>query len=93
MDQRLADFGKVKSASIRAVKAALDRAGIDMPEPTRRVRLQRGPAAGEAARTPVVGPEAAPLEEHAADVGPEDQLGGQIREDQRKSEEPNLLPP
>lgn len=93
MDQRLADFGKVKSEAIRAVKTALDRAGVDMPEPIRRVRLQREPPEGEEERGPAIGPEAIPQEEPPADVGPEDQLVGQIREDQRQSEEPNLLPP
>jgi small-conductance mechanosensitive channel len=93
MDQRLADFGKVKSESIRAVKTALDRAGIDMPEPIRRVRLQREPTPGEKERAPAVAPAGALQQQTAADVEPEDQLGGQILEDQRKSDEPNLLPP
>jgi small-conductance mechanosensitive channel len=92
MDQRETDLAKVKSEAIRAVKAALDGAGIDLPEPIRRVRLQRGPGAGGDHRRPPTAPAAAAGEDAGAvDVGLEDPLGGQMREDQAKSDEPNLL--
>lgn len=40
VDQTQADFLKVRSAAVRLVKVAMDRAGIAMPEPTYQVRLQ-----------------------------------------------------
>jgi small conductance mechanosensitive channel len=54
VDQRAADFLKVKSEAIRRVKEALDAAGISMPEPTYLVRLRRE---GGAAETPVSAPQ------------------------------------
>lgn len=38
VDQRASDFGKVRSAAIRAVKTAFDEEGISMPEPIQNVR-------------------------------------------------------
>lgn len=89
MDQRSADFGKVKSEAVRVVKSALDQAGIDMPEPIRRIRWQREAAPGPQA---VPRPAAPAGDAEKPDVGLEDQLGGQIQEDQKKADEPNLLP-
>ena len=45
VDQTQADFLKVRSAAVRQVKVAMDRAGIAMPEPTYQVRLQHVPHA------------------------------------------------
>ncbi|HSO19307.1 MAG TPA: mechanosensitive ion channel family protein [Desulfosarcina sp.] len=94
VDQRAADFGKVQSEAIRVVKTALDRAGVDMPEPIRRVRLQRDIAKGtERPRPPHDAPVFREGDEGGLDVAPEDQLRGQMRADQDKSDEPNLLAP
>lgn len=41
MDQREADFAKVRSEAIRMVKARLDEAGVDMPVPAYQVQLMR----------------------------------------------------
>lgn len=58
VDQRTADFLKVRSEAIRRVKEALDAAGISLPEPTYRVRLRRTEAEAELrpAPAPSVGP-------------------------------------
>ncbi|HVS14537.1 MAG TPA: mechanosensitive ion channel domain-containing protein [Thermoanaerobaculia bacterium] len=40
VDQRQHDFAQVQSAAIRRVKLTLDDAGIDMPEPIYRVKLE-----------------------------------------------------
>jgi hypothetical protein len=62
VDQHTADFLKVRSEATRRVKEALDAAGISMPEPTYRVHLQRGRAAGRAAAAPAVAAPAAPVD-------------------------------
>ncbi|MEZ5332771.1 MAG: mechanosensitive ion channel [Thermoanaerobaculia bacterium] len=41
VDQREANFIRVRSSAVRRVKDALDEAEIDMPEPTYRVRVER----------------------------------------------------
>ena len=43
VDQRSADYYKVRSEAVRLVKAALDEADVLMPEPITNVRLQRVP--------------------------------------------------
>ena len=54
VDQRVADYLKVKGEAIRRTKEAFDAAGISLPEPTYAVRLQRAdapaPPAGTAPR-------------------------------------------
>ena len=54
VDQREADFGKVRSEAIRVVKQAFDERGIDMPEPIHRLRIEQAGAAGrsEGPKTP-----------------------------------------
>ncbi len=85
VDQRQADFGKVRSEAIRLVKAAFDGAGISMPEPTYVVRTEAAPAEA---------PERAPAPaEKAVDVSVDDSLDRQIEEDRQASPEDNLLDP
>lgn len=43
VDQRAHDFLQVRSEAIRRIKAALDAAGLDMPEPIYRVQLRQAP--------------------------------------------------
>jgi small conductance mechanosensitive channel len=55
VDQREHGFAEVQSAAIRRLKVALDDAGVDMPEPIYRLRLESGAAsfaAGEGAPRP-----------------------------------------
>lgn len=44
VDQKNADFSKVKSQAIRLVKESFDSAGVLMPEPITNIRLKRIPA-------------------------------------------------
>ena len=62
VDQRTTDFLAVKSEAIRRVKEALDAAGISLPEPIYRVRLQRE------AKRPAPRPAPEPGERPRADV-------------------------
>lgn len=90
VDQRQADFGRVRSEAIRLVKLRLEAAGVSLPSPEYVVRLAREPLeAAEAAAAP-----AAPAPEPAgaqADVSVDDAVDRQIEEDRRVSGEENLL--
>lgn len=91
VDQRTHDFLLVKSEAIRTVKLALEKAGMDMPEPIYRVQLtERSPAS-----EPV---QAAPVSERLADAPPPDtraqtDLDGAIRSDEKTRGSEDLLNP
>jgi len=87
VDQRTTDFLAVKSEAIRRVKEALDAAGISLPEPSYRVRLQRDAKRPEVATT---APE--PRARARADVGRRDVLERQA-DAERAAEGPDLLDP
>lgn len=93
VDQRQVDFLKVQSEAIRVVKAALDGAGVEMPEPTQKVRFYPLPPeeAQAVSRTPPA--TLAQVEQAAAeaDVSPDTYLDKQIKEDQAQSDEENIL--
>lgn len=105
VDQRAADFGKVRSEAIRLVKTALEVSEVLMPEPIFNVRMQQtadgisvamapGDDTGQGVRQPPKKQSAPPgVAEQArhADVEVDDHLGEQIREDRENSDEPNLL--
>jgi len=86
VDQREADFGRVRSEAIRSVKDDLERAGVSMPSPEYVLRWsgEGAPAPGEAA-TPTGPPE--------VDVSVDRSLDRQIEADRRTSDEENLLEP
>jgi small-conductance mechanosensitive channel len=93
VDQRTADFAKVRGEAIRQVKTTLENAGVEMPEPVQTIRMER--VRPEPAET-----EAAPAsrlktaEDHykaGVDVSPDTQLDDQISEDLAATQEPNLL--
>lgn len=87
VDQRTADFAKVRGEAIRRVKLALDEAGVDMPEPVQTIRLQRVRAASfESHEQSTTGREA-----ESVDVSPDRQLEAQIKEDLADPSESNLL--
>ena len=102
VDQRHADYYKVRSEAVRIVKAALDEADVLMPEPITNVRLQRVPenmsleAASLDDEEKQTSPKPAPhtlsaLEQGTqADVSVDRQLDAQIKEE-LASDEPNLL--
>jgi small-conductance mechanosensitive channel len=93
IDQRKADFAKVRGEAIRQVKLALDEAGVNMPEPIQTIRLEQDRATqSETTATPslrVQGHEG--RETKTVDVSPDTQLDDQIKEDLSATHEPNLL--
>jgi small-conductance mechanosensitive channel len=89
VDQREADFGKVRSEAIRLLKTAFDEAGVSMPEPISTVRLE--PLEPEP-RVLSDQLSARVLEKaHRLDVSPDYELDAQIEEDVRSSDEEDLL--
>ncbi len=60
IDQRVSSFATVRSEAIRRVKSALEDEGMDLPEPTYRLRMEGAAAAGAAAESEPPGPVAAP---------------------------------
>ncbi len=88
VDQRSADWFKVRSEAIRRAKVALDAAGIDMPMPTYRINMAQLGEVGPARRPPA--PEA--LEREAHEVGVDHHLEHQMsNERERAGDEENLL--
>jgi hypothetical protein len=86
LDQRRSKFALVRSEAIRRVKAALEAAGIELPEPTYRVRMepQERPV-----REEPTSPPAAP-----ADLGAPDAIDRQIAEERADARnEEDLLRP
>jgi hypothetical protein len=88
VDQREADFLKVRSEAIRLVKTALDAAGVEMPEPI--YRVYTGAVVERVA--PAAGGEADVAKDAASiDVIPDGKLDAQVMEDLRASDDENLL--
>ena len=65
VDQTKNDFGKSRSASINAVKTALDDEGVSMPEPTYRVQMVEAESGERPAETSSKGP--APVDDTTVD--------------------------
>lgn len=107
VDQRRADFGKVQSEAIQAVKAALEGAGMDLPEPIYRVQLSPSALApvpgavadgalpaesGSAAPAPAGRTPRVPAAPASrADVAPEAHIEAQVEDEAREHAESNLL--
>ena len=83
VDQRRADFLKVRSEAVRLVKHAFDAAGVSMPEPRYDVRLATPGGTAVASSPDQDGPSAAPQAPRgpavALDIAPQDHLDRQIR--------------
>lgn len=107
VDQRRADFTKVRSEAIRRIKEAFDAAGLDMPEPIYRLRME-GVAPAPAPTTspaPPPGREEEEEEEEEAsdaepttdraeiDISPDAHLDREIAADRAASTENDLLDP
>lgn len=86
VDQRNTDIYKARSEAIRRVKVALDEAGIDLPEPIYRVRLERRGGAGAPPQRPRP---TMKVETPAHEVEADAHIDRQIEED--LSEDPNSL--
>lgn len=106
VDQRHADFGKVQSESIQAVKAALEAAGLDLPEPIQRVQLlrpasatqpsaptARGSREAAASPRPPGRPVGASDLRPEADIAVDTSLQDQVEDEVRSQAEQNLLRP
>ena len=90
VDQSSTDFAKVQSESIRLVKAALDEAGVEMPEPT--YRIVQVPMAGSDAKSEGTGPASSVRDQaRTADVERDGRLEAQVDEEAHDPDEPNLL--
>ncbi|ADI14824.1 MscS Mechanosensitive ion channel [Truepera radiovictrix DSM 17093] len=94
VDQREADFFKVRSEAIKLIKETFDEAGVSMPEPKSTVVLERAPSSG-AASAPLKEPPLAALKARVqdADVSPDAALEGPLAEELADPSEPNLLEP
>ena len=106
VDQRQTDFHKARSEAIRLVKAALEEAGMDLPEPTYRVQWVAPPGAPGAADAAPVLPAAAPaapapeparpvdpeaLARTQADVSPNTELDEQIAQERARKADQDML--
>lgn len=85
VDQRQADFLKVRSEALKSVIEALERGDVRLPEAVTTVRLQRQAAGVPKPPTPQ---RAGPV-----DVAPETELDAQLAEELADPAEPNLLEP
>jgi small-conductance mechanosensitive channel len=96
VDQRSHDFLMVRSEAIRTVKLALERAGMDMPEPIYRVQLTE-PGGAPAAAAPATseargsGPAPGTGEELSVDTRAHSDLQEQIGHDPRVDAAADLL--
>ncbi|NNF27305.1 MAG: mechanosensitive ion channel, partial [Gemmatimonadetes bacterium] len=103
VDQREADFGRVRSEAIRLIKLRLEAAGISLPSPEYLVRLGDGLPAdtqnlasveGSAPDSSAARPqafEATDVRGEQGDVSPDHSVDRQIDEDRRQSREGDLL--
>lgn len=94
VDQREADFFRVRSEAIRLIKLRLEDAGVSLPSPEILVRMAEGatgpsPIEGPAPPADGVAPGVETREQ--ADVSPDDSVERQIEEDRRASDEEDLL--
>ncbi|MDP5189041.1 mechanosensitive ion channel family protein [Rheinheimera baltica] len=98
VDQRDTDFLKARSEAIRLVKAAFDKAGIEMPEPIYRIHMAEMPVAADHAAAPTataltaIDVPASATSMAAVDVSADTTIEQQVQDDLQHSEEENLLP-
>lgn len=94
VDQRSHDFLMVKSEGIRTVKLALERSGMDMPEPIYRVQItERAGAPVDAAPAPPVALGAGRRTDLPVDTRAHSDLQEQIQHDPRADAAADLLDP
>ncbi|GGC95219.1 mechanosensitive ion channel family protein [Halopseudomonas salina] len=97
INQHDSDFLKARSEAIRQIKAAYDKAGIEMPEPIYRIHL-RNPSAIERSTEPSDRPPEAAQQKpalvtptRAEDVAADNTIDRQVAAELRSSDEENLL--
>lgn len=87
VDQRSTSFGRARSESIRLVRRALEKAGVDLPDPSYRVALAHTPTG-----TPPA-PTQAEEEGREGDLSAERHLDRQIEQEEASFGRDNLLDP
>lgn len=94
VDQRDTDFLKARSEAIRLVKAAFDKAGIEMPEPIYRIHMAEMPLAADHSNATAAsaGQVSSPPASAAVDVSTDTTIEEQVQDELQHSEEENLLP-
>lgn len=97
INQHDSDFLKARSEAIRQIKAAYDKAGIEMPEPIYRIHLRDSNTQSASTETSAVPDAPASASAHVAsptnadDVAADDTIDRQIAQELRFSDEENLL--
>ncbi|MEJ2540682.1 MAG: hypothetical protein P8188_12050, partial [Gemmatimonadota bacterium] len=99
VDQRTADFGRVRSEAIRLVKRRLEATGVALPSPEFNIRMAGageaetpgGEAVPETPKPPAQDFELSDVRGEQEDVSPDDAVDRQIQEDRERSGERNLL--
>lgn len=100
VDQRSADFGRVRSEAVRLVKLRLEAAGVSLPSPEYVIRMAAAPVPAVSStdgESPAPEPsvatqfEASDVRGEQEDVSPDDAVDRQIEEDRVESSEQNLL--
>lgn len=90
VDQRLANYLRVRSSAVRRLKEALDAGGVEMPEPGYRVRLDREEAEAAPPRRRQPRPRPAEVVERVEEA---DAVDRQIAAERAESEAEDLLAP
>ena len=93
VDQRAADFQKVRSEAQRVVKEAFDDAGIVMPEPIYNVNLRQRDGTSRAPAGTSRSHEAPHRDPAALDTTPDRAVDEQIRAERGGGDEQDLLDP
>ncbi|KFL36494.1 mechanosensitive ion channel family protein [Arenimonas donghaensis] len=93
VDQRSHDFGTVMGEAIRRVKVGLERAGVDMPEPTYRLQVTNKDAPAARTATPPAAAGGTGDAETSVDTRARTDIDRQIDREQRDSAGENLLDP
>ncbi|TVP61028.1 MAG: mechanosensitive ion channel protein MscS [Gemmatimonadales bacterium] len=93
VDQTVADFVKVRSQALKAVKERFEADGIQTPPPEYGVRILSDPEPGEASPAPTTPPApATPMRDPApADIAPDTTIEEEIAREIRDSDEEDLL--
>lgn len=91
LDQTEYGFLKVRSEAIKRVKACVDQANISVPRPIYDLNMLKPSAASDQAQVSSVAGESGATRDEVADVSADHELQEQIREDNLKYGDENLL--
>ncbi|HSM15535.1 MAG TPA: mechanosensitive ion channel family protein [Gemmatimonadales bacterium] len=91
VDQREADFLRVRSEAIRSVKKELEEKGFTLPSPEYVIRLQRDPQSKSATAAAAAPAQDRPARTVPADVSVDRAVDEQIEVERRVSDEDDLL--